>query len=375
MKKTTYKEKLIIIAILLFLVVYKVLQLNYYQVIAKYLNIFFWLILLIISYYLIGYNKCRKMVKKETVQVVLIGTMSYMIITYLLGLTIGYSYTPFSLKLFNIIKNIVPFIIYTISREIVRYILIHKTDNKCFYATTIVYSLIDIVVMSASYDFSSIMSTFEFVGVGVLGSIFKNILLSYMSKNAGIVPTILYLLVMEGYIYLVAFVPNLGEYLSAMFLVAFPTILLIILNKIYDREEEPKRKKKSNIYFSIPFILLLLLLIALVSGIFKYKVYAVASNSMYPKLVRGDAVIIEKYSNASELEVGNIIAFIHDKKVYVHRIAKIKKYNNELYYITKGDNNSINDDFDITTDDIVGVVKFRIPYIGYPTVWLSEALE
>jgi signal peptidase len=96
---------------------------------------------------------------------------------------------------------------------------------------------------------------------------------------------------------------------------------------------------------------------------------------MYPKLVRGDAVIIEKYSNASELEVGNIIAFIHDKKVYVHRIAKIKKYNNELYYITKGDNNSINDDFDITTDDIVGVVKFRIPYIGYPTVWLSEALE
>ena len=51
-----------------------------------------------------------------------------------------------------------------------------------------------------------------------------------------------------------------------------------------------------------------------------------------------------------------------------HRIVDIDKG----YYTTKGDNNNIKDVTKHKKDDIIGIVKFRIPYVGYPSVMISE---
>lgn len=55
-----------------------------------------------------------------------------------------------------------------------------------------------------------------------------------------------------------------------------------------------------------------------------------------------------------------------------HRVVEYKEENNRLLYKTKGDNNNANDAWWIDINNIDGIVRMSIPYIGYPTVLLSE---
>jgi hypothetical protein len=56
----------------------------------------------------------------------------------------------------------------------------------------------------------------------------------------------------------------------------------------------------------------------------------------------------------------------------VHRINKIIKFNGSNLYYTKGDANRKIDDFIIEDQMIIGKVKWRVPGIGYPTVWFNK---
>ncbi|NIQ07446.1 MAG: signal peptidase I, partial [Candidatus Korarchaeota archaeon] len=55
----------------------------------------------------------------------------------------------------------------------------------------------------------------------------------------------------------------------------------------------------------------------------------------------------------------------------IHRVVAIKETSGDLYFKTKGDNNPFNDTELwgwIPEENIVGVVIFRIPYVGYPFI-------
>ena len=51
------------------------------------------------------------------------------------------------------------------------------------------------------------------------------------------------------------------------------------------------------------------------------------------------------------------------------------KVNGETRYTTRGDANAQDDEGYITNNNIVGVCKFRIAYIGYPSIWLRDMLS
>ena len=93
---------------------------------------------------------------------------------------------------------------------------------------------------------------------------------------------------------------------------------------------------------------------------------------MEPKIKVGDVVIVDRYFKKNSLEKGKIIAFKKDNIIMVHRIVKKVKLDNSFVYYTKGDANNNIDDFLINEKDIIGVVNFKIGYIGYPTVWFSK---
>ena len=146
-----------------------------------------------------------------------------------------------------------------------------------------------------------------------------------------------------------------------------------------------KRKNKKNtkkiyipffcrvIFHTLFFVVLFLIVISMiyvVSGYFRYYMVAVASGSMEPKLSKGDIVIIDKKFN--QCNKGDIIAYYYEKKIIIHRVYKIIKTDNEYFIYTKGDANSNYDNYKITNDMIVGIVKFKIPLVGYPTVLLNE---
>ena len=83
-----------------------------------------------------------------------------------------------------------------------------------------------------------------------------------------------------------------------------------------------------------------------------------------------DVVIVDKYFK--DIKQGDILAYNYDNKVVVHRVYKIINTNGEYYIYTKGDANQDYDKYKITQDMFVGIVKSKLPLIGYPTVLLNE---
>lgn len=99
----------------------------------------------------------------------------------------------------------------------------------------------------------------------------------------------------------------------------------------------------------------------------------VEGNSMYPAYKEGDLVII--YGKEVEnIELREVIVFRppdDDPDFVIHRVIAIKENSGDLYFKTKGDNVP-HDDTEkwgwIPEENIVGVVIFRIPYLGYPFI-------
>ena len=115
-------------------------------------------------------------------------------------------------------------------------------------------------------------------------------------------------------------------------------------------------------------------MISLTSGIFKFYVLAIGSESMEPRINKGDVVVVEKLNEKEirKLKEGEVLVYKHNDMVVVHRIVKIIHNDDNYYFRTKGDNNSSEDMWTIDERAVIGEAVLKIPYIGIPTVWLSE---
>jgi signal peptidase I len=378
MKSNDKKIVLILIAFILSTLfnffVFKYLKINtiYY--------VLYWLFFLILSIALLGYNKDRSLYRIDVVQIVFIYSFIYLIITYLLGLLFGYTRSPYSLTFINIFFNILPVLAVIVIRELFRYVIVSKS-NKIgeYFLLIITFVTIDITFNLGSYDLKSVMGIFSLVGNLIIPSIVNNLLLTYLVKKAGYLPTLVYQLIFGLYIYLVPVFPDFGAYFEALFNVVFPTILFVKLNTIMAKPEYRayKANRFTSILISIPLVGVLCFVVSLVSGVFTYYAMAVGSESMVPTLDKGDAVIVRKLTkdDLDSLQIGDIIVYEHDNKLIVHRLVAIKKAYGATVYNTKGDNNNAQDAWDINSADIKGLVRYNIKYIGYPSVWLTEALK
>ena len=54
---------------------------------------------------------------------------------------------------------------------------------------------------------------------------------------------------------------------------------------------------------------------------------------------------------------------------------QISKIDDKHVIQTKGDANNTPDAWEVTDDEILGVVNYSIKYIGYPTLWFNEIYE
>ncbi|MDE6141884.1 MAG: signal peptidase I, partial [Bacilli bacterium] len=143
--------------------------------------------------------------------------------------------------------------------------------------------------------------------------------------------------------------------------------------KSMDRRVAPI--KRNLWYINIPLLILLLFVVSLVSGLFKYQIMAIGSGSMEPIIYRGDAIVFEKVKtedDRNEIEEGTIIVFKHNGLYITHRVTKIEMVDGARIYQTKGDNNEKEDAFKVEDDDIVGVTRFKVKYIGFPTLWIQD---
>ena len=144
-------------------------------------------------------------------------------------------------------------------------------------------------------------------------------------------------------------------------------------------EAKPK-KKVSNIILNTLLILIILFGVfcsftAFVSktgsgvpSIFGLRPFAIQTDSMEPFFSSGDLIIDTVVKDYNELQVGDVITFwtvIQGERVLnSHRIVQIDDYDTYLSFVTKGDNNSIEDAMTVHQSEIVGKYKTRIKGLG-----------
>ncbi len=131
--------------------------------------------------------------------------------------------------------------------------------------------------------------------------------------------------------------------------------------------------KIAHIVGNLIAVLLLVIILLNISGLIVLG--TVEGPSMEPLFQTGDLVIIVK---STDIKIGDII--VYKKKAgngfIIHRVIEIRNVSNELYYVTKGDNNNLPDyqEFElmgVPSHRVVGKVleinnlPIKIPAIGY----------
>lgn len=316
---------------------------------------------------------------RKILKTVIIFLLFYFIFIYVGGLFTGFVRTIYKISFDNFKYNIIPTIIYIVLMELIRSIYIDKSDkNKIIIVIScIIFILYDSFSKFYLYDLKVTDDLYEYIGLVVLSSIARNIFLSILCSKSNAINCIIYRIIMETYIFIVPIVPDFGPYINSVLETALPLLMGLILIRPQNTVlASPVKNKYSRVLsFSVTFILLIIILVN--SGFIKYQMFVIGSNSMNPYIYRGDAIIAKK-TNSKEIKnikKGDILVFRWNNKIISHRVYKIIKKDNELYFKTKGDNNDQVDDNLAKEKDIIGTVSFRIKYIGLPSVWLREALR
>lgn len=340
-----------------------------------------WLLIFGIILLFLGFEKSRSLYDIDCLQVVFIYTVIYLLATYIFGFFSGFIRSPYSLNILKIIANITPITLIIVMEELARFQLVQKAKAKVWLLITIAltFALFNISAELIYFNFVDAMSIFEFVGGVVLGNIIKNLLFVYIASKTSWSSNLLYRFMFEILIFLVPFFPNLGLYLELLLGIIFPVILLLKLNTFFAKYKPVARKARLNKLKSFlilaPTWTIIIVVFVLISGLFKIQAMAIISNSMVPIFQRGDMVVIEKIGKEEKrkLEVGDIIAYEYDKRIVTHRISLIKEDYQKFW--TKGDNNDEVDDWEVYPNMIKGIVKYKIPFVGFPSVWLYELIK
>lgn len=372
--------------IYLFLFIYIVLGFPIFQSLLGNVDSFlfqflYWLILWGYIVIEVGLRKTKVRKELDKLQTILIILILYFMIYFSSGLFLGYEYSPYSHHILDILLNCLKFLPVVMMKEYVRLVLVQNAKRKTKWLCLIVFlfTLFDLnfqTLLSGNFE-----ELFKYTCSTIFPSIFRNTLLVYLAITCGFKALLFYQMAFQLFYLLFPFFPKVDWFLGGIFEMLLPAILFFQIHylELNDSRAISKQElKKGNPLRTAPLLLLLIVMVGFVGGFFHYQPIAIVSNSMIPEFQRGDAVVIEKATEKGRqnLQVGDIIQYQTSSKTIVHRIAYITKdENGKKRYITKGDNNNANDVDPVADSQIKGVVKFTVPKVGYPSVWLYDFFQ
>lgn len=381
MKRINLKIISIYVLIFLYLTIYPALNIIfsakiYYNVI----NPLFWLFIAGLTFLFSSNEHPRYKNKVDKIQTVVIAVILYLIVYFLSGLVFGYQYSPYSHDIGKILVNIWSYIPAFICQEYVRSILVNYTSRKKYILAivTVLFVAVELNYTEIDKNFANMQTSFEYISSVLIPSVVKNSLFTYIATIAGFIPNIIYRSVIQIVFFITPIFPNLDWFGTALFEIITPSIVYFYMNYAQIKVEENvsrRRINRDNPLNILPIYAILIMFVGFVLGLFKNEPVAIVSNSMVPAFSRGDVVVVRKLDvdETDKLKVGDVLQYEADGRYIVHRIVKIKEDDNGAFtYITKGDNNNAPDSNPVTESQIRGVVKYVIPKIGYPSVWLND---
>ena len=375
------KQKLYILEFVLIIVLFFTLFASYIE--TRWFLATFLLIFMFIIRRLIKKRGIKSIYDKQVLLLMLIFALIYLGVFYALGLHYGFVKSKYLFTINNIFNIIIPTIIVIMTSEVIRVILINQNavikirGHKFNLSPILIYIslvLVDYSIYASIYNLSNLDDFLTAIGFVLFSSMANNLLFNYISKRFGSKPIILFRFITILYIYLIPYQPDVYLFLRTFLRILYPFIIYLIFEQTYAKTNLAiaYKDKKNSIIWTCFIFGFITLMIMLISCQFKYGIMVVGSESMAGTINVGDAIIYEQYNDNSKVKKGQVIVFNYSNMSTIHRVVEIKNINGEIRYFTKGDANNLYDSGYRTKNDINGLVKLKIKYIGWPTLWLRR---
>lgn len=367
----------LLLTFVIYIFVYQFFLLQNLLKYVEFINAAFVLFITFWAFILLGFREDKKtQLKKNVILLTVMVVILFFSLSYGIGLFIGFLRNSYSLDLHSIIDNIFAPIIMIICIEMFRYIAISANKERKIYLIiiTLVIAAFEIFTSIRLIDLDGFARIFKISTSIIFPIIVKNMVLSYLTYEVGYRPSLIYRLVMDVYIFVMPIIPDFGEYINSMIGICFPVFLYVYAARMIEEYHSGVQYDFSTAKFEwtdLPVVCFILIFVGLLSGQFSYFIIGIGSGSMAPVINKGDAVIIQKIKEDEALKEGDIIAFSVDGKTVIHRLVDIERVGSKYMYHTKGDANNSEDKLALEFSDIKGKVNLRIPYVAYPSLFLS----
>ena len=314
--------------------------------------------------------------KREVLMLMSLIAIVYLILYYFTGFAFGY-YNSLSSDYVNVLLYYtIPIALIIVSSEIIRVVIRSQEDRASDVIGYVFCVLTELLIFGNLSSITSFYLFMEFAAITLFPAVLSNLLYHYISKRYGMLPNLVYRLIVTLYAYIIPIRPAMPEAMLAFVRLTVPIVIYVFIDSLYEKKRRYALEKKSKLAPVITGIVVVITagFIALISNQFKYGTLIIATESMTGEINKGDAIIFEEYTG-QPVEEGQVIVFERSDSMVVHRVVKIENVDGTVRYTTKGD---ANEDVDVgytTASDIVGLVNMKLPYVGYPSLWLRSLFD
>jgi len=293
----------------------------------------------------------------------------------MLGFITGFGLSPYVMSVQALIFNMYFFFSRVLGFEYARTFIAQKVfKTKENLATllgiALLFTTLDINVIQFFY-IGSELELLKYLSSEFFPIFSLNIFLTYLVFWGGALPSITFITISKGYYYFTPIIPIIPWTLESIIGVLVPFIGIVVISNtklfsVYVAKKGEKIGFKGMVQIILPLIILLI-----TTGFLGLRPLIIASGSMQPTLNVGDIVIVTKTSMGDIVE-GDIIAYVSEQGIVVHRVYEIVEHEGKYLVITKGDANKEPDNIPIDERVIIGKALLTIPKVGLLQLYMGD---
>lgn len=315
--------------------------------------------------------------KNQVLLLMTVIALLYVMGYYLSAIPFGLFKNPYRLTFSGFFAFFLPTAAAIVFTEVIRYITLAQRDKLSGILCWLSCVIAEMLLCSNLPSVTSFNKFMDLMAGAFFPAVVANCLYHYLSKRYGMYPNMVFRLITTLHAYILPVSSGISDSLLNFFKILLPIAIYYFIDALFEKKRRYALQKASRFsritskVFSVLAILIMTGTIMLVSNHFHYGAYVIATESMTGELNKGDVAIFEKYEGQF-LREGQVIVYEENGRMVVHRIADIKIINEVTRYYTKGDANEDTDAGFRLDGDIVGLVNYKLPYLGFPTLWLRS---
>ena len=326
-------------------------------------------------YFLLKKRSIYSINKGQVLLVMAVMGLLYIALFYVSGLEYGYYKEYPTLSITTFFQYILPCAAIIAGSEVIRTVVLAQESKVGNVFAYLIGVLSEVLAFSGIGSIATFNRFMDVLGLYFFPAILSNLLYNYLAKRYGAYPNAVYRALTTLFIFFFSYASGVPDSMYAFVKLFIPLLIYGFIDALYEKKRKYALKKKSK--FAVVgagvFVCVLTAYVMLISCQFTFGMLIIGSESMTGEINKGDAIIYQEYDEQL-LTVGEVIVFtpVGSKTKIVHRIVEIERVNGQNRYYTKGDANEERDDGYVTDGQIVGVTGFKIPYMGYPTLWIRS---